>query len=152
MLGKKSVLTLAVVAGMVALAFQPWRDASSGQEPKHAGDQVAKLGKERVLAAGKAYSAWHKQWTSKGDSLINERPFGMIYDLSVRWLNAELDVEDKKDERISAYARHLDRMKFWAAEWNSMEFQLEGMNKRLIAQAAQKEAEHWLAKERQVRK
>ena len=114
-------------------------------QPKAEGNaaEVAKLGKENVESAENAYAAWVKTWTKDG-TVVNEQPFGIIYQLSMRWLNAEIDIAKTRENRIQAYDRHAKRMKEWASEYQS----LTGTSRLLIVQSAQKEAEFWLARER----
>lgn len=140
MLGKKSVLTLAVVAGMVALAFQPWRDASNGQEPKPVGDQLTTLRKERLEAAKKAYKAW-----------VHNPSMGIAetYVVSVQWLQAELELATTKEHRIAAYAAHVQRMKDWRREaMGGLKGDPETHMDILLINSSQREAEYWLVKER----
>ena len=145
MLGKKSVLTLAVVIGIVALAFQPWRDASNGQEPKPAGDELAKLAKARRDAAQKAFSVWFKRNATSPDSAIPT-----TYLLSRNWLDAELEIARNQQERIAAFGGHLARMKEWTNKWRGT---LEETDPIFVAiMSFQSEAEFWLARERSSKK
>ncbi len=108
------------------------------------GDDLAKSGKARVDAAEKAYKAWYDGQRNFAVGLGN--PDTLLYDLSVRWLRAEIDLATKKEERIAAYAAHLERMKDWAKLLGGP----VGRNAPLptIIDATVKEAEYWLVKER----
>jgi hypothetical protein len=109
-------------------------------------DELAKLGKARLDAAEKAYKGWFgvqriAEGLGQGDTVL--------YDLSVRWLHAELDLITRKEERIAAYTAHLQRMKDWAKIWAGGGLAREGRAPLLaIIDATEKEAEYWLARER----
>jgi hypothetical protein len=132
------VLLSTVVFGVFAIG-----GANSGGEKKTAvvaqqkgSDDLAKLGKTRLDAAEKAYKSWRES-AHLPDT---------IYQISVRWLAAELDLSTKKEERIAAYNAHLERTKAWLTD-----FKKTTNAKDVIFYAYdsyQKEAEYWLALER----
>ncbi|MBI1830393.1 MAG: hypothetical protein HYR84_02970 [Planctomycetes bacterium] len=108
------------------------------------GDDLAKLGKARLDAAEKAYRAYIK-------AIANERPFLITtYHLSLHWLNAELDLAQKKEQRIAAFGAHLVRMRGWEKEWEGSAAPEADLF--LIIRPYQKEAEYWLAKEKAIKK
>ena len=112
------------------------------------GDDLAKLAKANLDAAENAYKAWLKP---RNLGWIREQPISvMTYHLSVRWLNAELELTNKKEERIAAYGRHLQRMNDWEKAW--MKHAGEGSFNFDLISSYQKEAEYWLAKERSAKK
>src|SRR5947209_1716886 len=99
------------------------------------GDDLAKLGKARLDAAAKAYKV--------AFDLERQRPWAsLVYDLSVRWLHAELDLGTKKEERIAGYAAHLQRMR----DWRKLVGDAPRDDYQSIIDAFQIEAEYWLAK------
>ncbi|MBI2807104.1 MAG: hypothetical protein HYX68_19155 [Planctomycetes bacterium] len=100
-------------------------------------DDLAKLGKARRDAAEKAYKAWASELNT---------PFGVIhYQLSVGWLNADLDLAKKKEDRIVAYRSHVRRMKDWEED-TKVRVRPGNLMFPVIA-AFQREADFWLAKE-----
>ena len=100
-------------------------------------DDLAKLGKARLDAAEKAY---------KIGLLVDRREttYLIVYDLSVRWLHAELDLATKREERIAGYAAHLQRMKDYKKSYEPV----KDSPFVPIIDSLQIEAEYWLAKER----
>jgi hypothetical protein len=109
-------------------------------------DNLAKLGKARRDAAQKAYKTWLKQVGGVGQ-LENENPISvMTYELSIRFLNAELDLAQRKEERIAAHAAHLERMNGWYKAWDGL-VGAERLALPLVG-SFQKEAEFWLAREK----
>jgi predicted ABC-class ATPase len=109
------------------------------------GDQLAKLGKARLDAAELAYKTWVTKGIAQGN-LAGESPISvMTYELSIRWLTAELDLAKNKEERIAAHAAHLERMKGWYKAWDG-----DVNSERLalpLVDSFRKEGEYWLAKE-----
>lgn len=102
-------------------------------------DELGKLARARRDAAEKAYKI--------GFSIENKsaRYTDMIYHLSMRWLNASLDLATSKVERIAAYAAHSQRMNDWALEWRERQ---PGPEMPVIIAACQREAEFWVAREK----
>ncbi len=65
-----------------------------------------KLAKAKVEAARKTYEVF---WKNNKEGLV---PFvELIYRWSRRWLEAELELSDKKEDRAAAYRAHWDRMR-----------------------------------------
>jgi hypothetical protein len=119
--------------------------ADSGNEKKtpaptqqKEGDGLANLAKARRDAAEKAYKSWRK-------NLPDFRSPDTIYLHSIMWLNAELEIATKKEERVAAYKAHLDRTKDWAVVFERN----TGPTGRFVdtGEAYQREAEYWLSRE-----
>ena len=100
---KCRTLIYAVLFGLFTFsAANPSPSQKKDEPPKKAAeqDELAKLGKKRGLeAAEKAYILSSRSIVPPSSDLI--------YQLSVRWLNAELDLVAKKDQRVTAYRGHL---------------------------------------------
>ena len=143
-------VTLAIVTGGSGnlSSHQAVADAKKEKPRPDPGEvEVAKLGKARRDAAEKVYKAWLKK-SNNGAGLAAEMPpSSTTYHLSVLWLNAELDLTNKAQERITAYEGHIKRMKHWEEVWESAGAQPGSFVLEMIG-AFKKEGEYWLAKER----
>jgi hypothetical protein len=129
-----------------ALTFQ---GANSGGEKKPPvpvqqmdGGNLAMFGKARLEAAEKAYKAWFAHEMGGGGQN------GMIYQRSVQWRQAEIDLSTKKEDRILAYTAHLNRMKAWEDEARIQYQDKPNHAYMLVTVSCRKEAEYWVAKER----
>lgn len=140
------ILLCAALFGMFAFGgANPSPSQKKDDPPKKAaeGDDLAKLGKARRDAAEKVYNAWNQNATR---NLNYER----LYHLSIRWLNAELDLANGRVERIAAYRNHLDRVKEWEKRFKRLaETDNTGY---LVFEAYLTEAEYFLAKERSAKR
>jgi hypothetical protein len=108
-------------------------------------DELTRIGKARLEAAEKAYTAWSKQ-SFANPALDMPTP----YLLSVRWLNAQLDLAEKKEEKITAHRSHLQRMKDWEKSWAKVVGPDDSI--LLAIRSFQREAEYWMAKESREKK
>jgi RND family efflux transporter MFP subunit len=119
---------------------QEVRVGAAGPGPREA--DLPALARAQVEVSRKAYEAARK-------SLDQTRRAEEVYTWSVRWLNAQRDVSNKKDERLAALEAHLQRMK-------DLEKRVEALHKGgrtspldpLAAEAYRVEAELWLAQEK----
>src|SRR5437773_2365709 len=143
---KCRMLLCAVLFGVFVFGgANPSPSQKKDEPPKKAaeGDDLAKLGKARLGAAEKAYQAWLKDERFAGFN-------GLPYQLSVGWLNAELDIATKTEERIAAYSDHLRRMKDWEKKANGRDGSLSVVYASI--ESFRREAEYWVAKERSGKK
>ena len=128
-----------------ATSVRVFYDVRKETEQEHAeGEELAKLGKARLEAAEKAYKLFNMGELS--------RPFSdTSYQLSIRWLNAELDIAHKKGDRITGHKAHLQRMKDWKKVFVD-DGQPPGALRVVVIESFQMEAEYWLARERLANK
>jgi hypothetical protein len=124
------------VAGLI-LGLAPWA------LPARADDKAAANAKARLAAARKVYEGMLvRRKVDPAESLGSEK----LYLWSRRWMEAQRELADKKEDKVAAVQGHLDRMK-------EMEAVVKQMRDRKIASeadvAAQEfyrlEAEQWLA-------
>jgi len=122
------------------------------QPPQKADAVVPKaLLKAKLEAAQEAYKgAWQNSGEVKrsGDIILLVGTPEGAYIWSVRWLNAQLEMTDKQDDRISAMEEHINRMKDVKKRVDNM---TPGLIPAMNAEAAKwylAEAEIWLAKEK----
>lgn len=108
-------------------------------------DELNKLAKARRDAAEKAYKVWFKRYAAS-----SELEVATTYLLSVRWLNAQLEIATKKEERIAAFNDHVVRLNHWEKIWRDA----VGPDSPVFAViiSFQKEAEYLLAKEQALKK
>ena len=107
------VAVLASGVGNLNGGKQPAAAPNEAAQPKADGDELAKLGKARLEAAEKTYKEWSEH---ERRSRLHD---GILYRLSVQWLNAGLDLAKNKDKRTAAYSAHLERMKAWEERWKN---------------------------------
>jgi hypothetical protein len=137
---KCKTLICAAVLGVLSLGgANPVPSQKKDDAPKKAaqGGDLAKLAKARLEAAEKVYKA---RYMGQGGAVHEAR-----YQDSIRWLNAELDVASKKEERVGAYSAHLQRMKEWH---KSNPDDASGPITIATFESFRSEAEYWLARER----
>src|SRR4051794_35503439 len=92
-------LIVAVVLGLAATALLRAAPEAAAYKPPE------RLLKAKVDAARKTYEV---VWRNNREGFI---PFAeLVYRWSRRWLEAELDLRDKKDARVAAYQAHSERM------------------------------------------
>jgi hypothetical protein len=124
------------VAGLI-IGLGPWT------APARADDKAAANARARLAAARKVYEGMLAR--AKVDP--NTPPdFEKVYLWSRRWMEAQRDVEGKKEGKLAALQGHLDRMKKLEAFVKGM---YEGKLATPVEVAAQEfyrlEAERWLA-------
>ncbi|MSU78489.1 MAG: hypothetical protein EXS16_10395 [Gemmataceae bacterium] len=149
---KSKMFVCAVIFGVLAYGLgylnggkQLVVASSEAAQPKADGDELAKLGKARLEAAEKVYKACFKRE-------LNRQDYDPVpHYLSVAWLNAELDLAKRQEERVAAYSVHLQRMNDWEKEWKRIGAQ-QGEHILLVIGLFQREAEYLLAKERTNKK
>jgi hypothetical protein len=141
--------------GLGCLAILPLSagPAAGQKEPKKA-DALPALLKARLDAAKKGYGEASGALTEvkrPGDGInLQVVRMGEACSVwSVRWLNAQRDMSDKKDEQIAALEAHLKRMKDLQKKLNALA--QGGLVPQLDITAAAwyvAEAEVWLEKEK----
>ena len=109
--------------------------------PPVRGDEkkLAELAQARYQAAEKAYKAFVELEKSQ------TRPFtDMLYHLSVRLLQAQLDLHSATDKHVAAYKAHLDRMLEWETQIKLTTKPASASS--LVVESYRVEAEYWLEK------
>jgi RNA polymerase sigma factor (sigma-70 family) len=162
------VLAVLVVTGIVAVGLsapgdeqpQPAKtDPPSPQKEKPLpAPQKADTGVPKDLLKAKldaAKEAYQEIWKTVGEFrriqpnlILPVSGPEEVYNWSVRWLNAQLDMSDKKDERIAALEEHIKRMNQLKAKVNKMTPELIPAYHNSAAAWYLAEAEVWLAKEK----
>lgn len=145
MLTKRVIITL-LLGIACALVSVGWLEHSIGSQQGKQGkvvpakdDQLVKLRIERLEAAQRAYKAAQK--VAKG------QPFSdLLYQISVRWLHAELDLSNTKEKRVNAYNSHLLRMQTWQGAYAGKAPDNPILS---VLECFEKEANYWLTRERQ---
>lgn len=99
-------------------------------------EKLAELAKARREAVEKAYVAFAEKEN-------NLDLTDTLYQLSIRWLTADLDLAKKKEDRVAAHGAHLKRMKDWEKKRETRTAPFI----TLVIRSFQREAEYWLAKE-----
>jgi site-specific recombinase XerD len=95
----RSLACAGIVFGMAVTLLR----AAPGAAPAKVPPELAKA---KVAAARKTYEVI---WKNNREGLV---PFAeLAYRWSKRWLEAEVDLRDKKDEQVAAYQAHKDRMR-----------------------------------------
>jgi hypothetical protein len=145
MLAKKRLLSTALIILTLGTAGYSWHVVGANAEQNRVDDELNKMKKKTRDAAEKAFKAWDKQARP-----VYEIP--TTYLLAVRLLHAELEMAEKKQDRISAHEAHLRRMKDWE-KWVSQSApgsppRPPGISPPIVAvEFFRQEAELWLAKE-----
>jgi hypothetical protein len=93
-----------VCAGIVlGAALTPLLPVALGSEPAKVPAQLAKA---KVDAAHRTYNV---VWRNNKEGLV---PIAeLVYRWSKRWLEAQLELDDNKEHRLTAYVAHRDRMR-----------------------------------------
>jgi hypothetical protein len=157
------VAVTAITAGRAVHADeqQPAKNdqpAPKGEKPPQSpqkADDSAKLLKSRLDAAKATYKGtWESLGMVRrlGNAIIPIVHPEELYTWSVRWLNAQRDMSDKRDEHITALEEHIKRMK-------DVQKRVDAMTPNLIpawlnsaAAWYLADAEIWLAKEKAIQK
>jgi hypothetical protein len=133
----------------VALTVETEKGKEDPTRPAERKEDLPALRKAQLEAASKAYEEARRaasQTRRVGDLLLPLARPEEVYSWSVRWLNAQRDLSDKKEEQIAALEAHLQRMKELQQDVTRM--QKAGLLTSLEVPAAEfrrAEAELWLA-------
>jgi hypothetical protein len=153
------VVAGAVAVGLTVLADEPQpskadkpatKEEKPPQAPQKAGD-YAKLLKAKLDAAKEAYTrTWEGLGTVRrlGDTIFPIVHPEEVYTWSVRWLNAQRDMSDKRDDHIAALEEHIKRMKDVQKRVDAMTPSLIPAWSNSAAAWYLAEAELWLVKEK----
>lgn len=150
---KRGILVFVAIAG--GLVFTLWNpgwilsnenrhNATSNpvrsKEEAAAREELSTFGKARLEAAELAYQAHYK-------GMKYGRSTDLLYQLSIRWLHAELDLATDRKQRVGAYGSHLLRMKTWEEVNLENSIALDDPYLLMIV-SFRREAEYWLAREK----
>lgn len=135
---RNTIIIAVVLATAVALAWYGLRSTQpAAAQPTGKNDELAKARNEYINGL--------KKLNYTGRDIVGS------YIFSVRWLEADLEAANNKEQRITAYAAHLKRMINCEKDFESnTKFQSreEALEISSLRTVIQPEARYWLTREK----